>query len=98
MTSVLAVNRKPIYKLVEKIPNVSKGAFVAPNAALIGNVRLFPNSSVWYGAVLRADCNNIFIGNGSSIGDNCIVHVSSKNSLRELPNPTIVGQNVVIGM
>merc|ERR1712130_590638 len=53
-------------------------------------------SSVWYGAVLRGDCNSIRVGSESSIGDNSIVHVASKHGLRGVPNPTTIGNGVVV--
>eukprot|EP00339_Tiarina_fusa_P010363 CAMPEP_0117056006 /NCGR_PEP_ID=MMETSP0472-20121206/38854_1 /TAXON_ID=693140 ORGANISM="Tiarina fusus, Strain LIS" /NCGR_SAMPLE_ID=MMETSP0472 /ASSEMBLY_ACC=CAM_ASM_000603 /LENGTH=244 /DNA_ID=CAMNT_0004772279 /DNA_START=1 /DNA_END=735 /DNA_ORIENTATION=+ len=90
------LNRKPFYKLKGKHPNISANSFIAPNAAVIGNVRVAPESSIWYGVVLRGDSNKISIGAGSSIGDNCVVHVASNKNLSEIPNPTIVGDKVVV--
>jgi gamma-carbonic anhydrase len=91
------VNRQPVYKLFGKNPRLDVTSFVAPNAAIVGDVHLAPGVSVWYGAVLRADCNKIKIGEGSSIGDNTVVHVASKYSLSGVPNPTLIGQSVVVG-
>ena len=44
------------------IPDTSPCAFVAPNAVVIGDVILKENSSIWYGAVIRADVEKIYIG------------------------------------
>ena len=49
-------------------------AFVAENATLAGSVRLEKNSSVWYGAVLRADTGHIVIGENSNVQDNAVLH------------------------
>jgi carbonic anhydrase/acetyltransferase-like protein (isoleucine patch superfamily) len=49
--------------------------WVAPNAVLIGQVRLGRDASVWFGAVLRADDEVISIGPGSNVQDNCVFHV-----------------------
>ena len=49
-------------------------AFVAENATLAGSVRLEKNSSVWYGAVLRADTGCIAIGENSNVQDDAVLH------------------------
>ena len=65
-------------------------AFVAPTAALVGAVELGTRSSVWFGAVLRADFDRIVIGEGSCVQDNAVVHTAAGL-------PTIVGANVTVG-
>ena len=49
-------------------------AFAAENATIAGSVRLEKNSSVWYGAVLRADTGRITIGENSNVQDNAVLH------------------------
>lgn len=58
-------------------PEVHPSAFVAPGATVLGDVTLAKNSSVWYGAVLRADIQAIRIGEGSNLQDGTIVHLAS---------------------
>ena len=65
-------------------------AFVAPSATLIGAVDLGPESSVWFGAVLRGDFDRIEIGEGSCVQDNAVIHAAEGL-------PTIVGANVTVG-
>ncbi len=48
--------------------------WIAPTACLIGNVRLEGEASVWFGAVLRGDNEQIFIGERSNVQDNCVLH------------------------
>ena len=48
--------------------------YIAPNATVVGDVRLGQEASVWYGAVLRGDSGAITIGDGSNIQDNCVLH------------------------
>ena len=55
-------------------PADNGAAFVAENATLAGSVRLEKNSSVWYGAVLRADTGRITVGAGSNVQDGAVVH------------------------
>ena len=71
-------------------PAVAPDAFVADTARLIGRVSLGPKSSVWYGAVLRADINRIEVGEAANIQDGTIVHV-------EDDFPCLIGKEVVVG-
>ena len=71
-------------------PADNGAAFVAENATLAGSVRLEKNSSVWYGAVLRADTGRIAIGENSNVQDNAVLHT-------EPSHPVLVGDNVTIG-
>jgi carbonic anhydrase/acetyltransferase-like protein (isoleucine patch superfamily) len=79
-----------LYAFEGKEPQVAADAFVAPTAALIGDVVLGPATSVWFGAVLRADFDRILVGEGSCIQDNVVVHTAEGL-------PTIVGANVTVG-
>ena len=60
-------------------PSYGEYTFVAPNAAVIGNVAIGPRSSVWYGATLRGDVNAITIGHTTNIQDKAVVHVAKSN-------------------
>ena len=53
---------------------VNNGAWVAPNATVVGDVTLGEDASIWYGTVLRGDCGAITIGEGTNIQDNSVVH------------------------
>jgi carbonic anhydrase/acetyltransferase-like protein (isoleucine patch superfamily) len=64
--------------------------FVAPNATLIGDVRLGTDASVWFGAVLRGDFDRIVVGEGSCVQDNAVVHAAEGV-------PTLIGANVTVG-
>lgn len=73
-----------------KKPQIGRDVFLAPTAVLIGAVHVEDNASIWFGAVLRADFGPIFIGAGSSIQDNAVVH-------SQADFPTRVGRNVTVG-
>jgi carbonic anhydrase/acetyltransferase-like protein (isoleucine patch superfamily) len=64
--------------------------WVAPNASLIGRVRLLRHASVWFGAVLRGDNDWIELGENSNIQDNSVVHTDPGQ-------PVIIGANVTVG-
>lgn len=55
-------------------PEISASAFVAETAAIVGNVRIEDEASVWYGAVLRGDEGKITVGRRANVQDNVIVH------------------------
>ncbi|XPP27236.1 MAG: gamma carbonic anhydrase family protein [Leucobacter sp.] len=71
-------------------PQVDPTAWIAPNATLIGDVRIGPGASVWFGAVLRADEARIELGAGSNLQDNVVVHTDTDV-------PAIIGANVGVG-
>ncbi|MGC5628163.1 gamma carbonic anhydrase family protein [Georgenia sp. Z1344] len=78
-------------------PEVAPDAFVAPGSTLVGRVRAGERSSVWYGAVLRADLNGqeIVLGARSNIQDNVSVHVEVGHSTR-IGEGVSVGHNAVV--
>jgi len=59
----------------KRMPSVHPSVFVAPSAAVIGDVRVKKNSSVWFGSVLRGDVNRIEIGESCHVQDQCLLHV-----------------------
>jgi carbonic anhydrase/acetyltransferase-like protein (isoleucine patch superfamily) len=73
------------------LPKIADDAFVAPNAAVIGDVEIGSRSSIWFGCVVRGDVNIIRIGRGSNVQDGTIIHVTRKKF------GTIVGDNVLVG-
>ena len=73
-----------------KTPHISPDAFVAETAVLIGDVTVGPDSSVWYGAVIRGDSSAITVGRGTSIQDNAVLHT-------EQDRPMTIGDNVTVG-
>jgi carbonic anhydrase/acetyltransferase-like protein (isoleucine patch superfamily) len=78
-----------------KTPKIHETAFVSEAAYIIGDVELGENSSVWPGAVIRADLGKITIGKNSVIEDNCVIHSGSPSFP---PNIDVtVGENVIIG-
>jgi carbonic anhydrase/acetyltransferase-like protein (isoleucine patch superfamily) len=64
----------PLYAMDDAAPQLGQGAWAAPSADLIGDVRLAARASVWFGAVIRADNTPILIGEDSNIQDGAIGH------------------------
>ncbi|MDH5696589.1 MAG: gamma carbonic anhydrase family protein [Dehalococcoidia bacterium] len=85
-----------IRSLGDKTPKIAKSAFVSEAAYVIGDVEIGENSSVWPGAVIRADFGSIRIGNNSAIEDNCVIHAGTPSNPSYREDVTI-GDNVHIG-
>lgn len=71
-------------------PKIHENTFIANSADIIGNVEIFENVSIWFGAVLRGDVEKIVIGKNSNIQDNSTVHT-------DFGIPCIIGENVTVG-
>jgi carbonic anhydrase/acetyltransferase-like protein (isoleucine patch superfamily) len=79
------------YSLDGKAPELrGDGHFIAPNAAVIGNVILEAGASVWFSVVIRGDNEPIHIGPGSNIQDGTVCH-------SDPDFPLTVGKNVTVG-
>ena len=78
--------------------------YIAPNATLVGDVKLGNEVSVWYGAVLRGDSGAITVGNRTNIQDNCVIHeavtlgAGCSVGHGAILHCCTVGDNCVIGM
>ena len=81
----------PLHRFEAKFPTIAADAFIAPTAALIGDVTVGPQSGVWFHCVLRGDTNWIRIGARSNIQDGTIIHVNAGNQ------PTSIGDDVTVG-
>lgn len=73
-----------------KTPNISENAFVADNAVIIGDVTIEDDASIWFGVVIRGDIAPVYIGKGTNIQDNTVVHVDSNI-------PCIIREYVTVG-
>jgi carbonic anhydrase/acetyltransferase-like protein (isoleucine patch superfamily) len=100
----------PIYSIDDMTPQLpEKGSYwIAPDAVLIGRVRLDRDASIWFGTVVRGDNDLIHIGEGSNIQDRCVLHTDPGFPLSVGPGCTIghgailhgctIGENSLIGM
>jgi len=67
-----------------------KKSYIAPGAAVVGEVTLGEDTSVWYNATLRGDMAPVIVGDRSNIQDNAVLHVD-KNK------PCVLGKGVTVG-
>ena len=79
-----------LYTFENSTPEIKKTSFVAPNASLIGRVKIGENSSVWFNTVLRGDMETITIGHESNIQDLSMGHADPGF-------PLVLGNRVTIG-
>ena len=71
-------------------PDIDDEAFVAPTAVVVGAVTMGARSSIWYGAVARADAEAIVIGPDSNVQDGCMLH-------SDPGFPLVLGRGVTVG-
>ncbi len=68
----------PIYALGDLVPEISSTSFVHPDAIVIGQVTIGPESTVWPAAVLRGDHGRIHVGARTSIQDGAVIHCTAE--------------------
>ena len=80
-----------IYSLGDrKVDLPEENYWVAPNACVIGRVKLEKNASVWFGTTIRGDVEQITIGENSNIQDNSVLHADAGM-------PLVIGKDVTVG-
>jgi carbonic anhydrase/acetyltransferase-like protein (isoleucine patch superfamily) len=78
------------YRLGESRVEAHPQSWVAPNATLVGKIRLDAGASVWFGAVLRGDNELIHIGENSNVQDGSVMHT-------DMGHPLTLGTGVTVG-
>ncbi len=78
------------YRLGQSHVEAHPDSWIAPNATLVGKVKLEPGASVWFNAVLRGDNELIHIGENSNVQDGTVMHT-------DMGFPLSVGKGVTIG-
>ncbi|SDD74104.1 Carbonic anhydrase or acetyltransferase, isoleucine patch superfamily [Paracoccus isoporae] len=79
-----------IWELDGVAPQIAEDAWIAPDAQIMGRVVIEPGASIWWGAVLRGDNDEIRIGRGSNVQDLCCLHTDPGF-------PLVIGENVTVG-
>jgi carbonic anhydrase/acetyltransferase-like protein (isoleucine patch superfamily) len=98
----------PIYPMDGITPEIDPDSYIAPNAVLIGRVRIKKGASIWFGAVLRGDNDWITVGENSNVQDLSLIHADPGQPVeigrgvtvghRVIIHSAIVGDNALIGM
>ncbi len=95
-----------IRSLEGKSPKIHSSVFVSETAYIVGDVTIGEGTSIWPGAVIRADYGDIIIGKNCSIQDNCVLHTDDHMEMGDnvlmthgaVAHGGIIGSNVLIGV
>jgi carbonic anhydrase/acetyltransferase-like protein (isoleucine patch superfamily) len=77
-------------------PEIGPGTFLAPNAALIGQVKIGRDCSIWYSCVLRGDVGPIEVGDESNIQDGTVIHGTFNKAFAMVGKRVTIGHNVTL--
>ena len=86
----------PLYALDGISPRVHSTAFIAPTAAVIGDVEIGAESGIWFSCVVRGDTNIIRIGERTNIQDGTIIHVDAATYATFIGDDVTVGHGAII--
>lgn len=78
------------FQLDDKTPHIAHGVFIAPGAAVIGDVHMHEGSSAWFNVVMRADNEPIVVGQNSNVQDGAVLH-------NDPGYPLTLGEGVTVG-
>ena len=79
-----------IYELDGIAPRIHGSAWVADSAQVMGNVELAEGASIWFGAIVRGDTEEIRVGRNSNIQDGSVLHTDHEK-------PLTIGDDVTVG-
>ena len=85
-----------IYSYKNATPKLAQSVFVAPNAAVIGDVEIGEDSSVWFNSVIRGDVHQIRIGERTNIQDGSVLHVTYQKWALEIGDNVTVGHGAIL--
>ena len=77
-------------------PRIAASAFIAPGAAVIGDVEIGPGTGVWFNCVIRGDVNSIRIGAGTNLQDGTVVHVTPATHASHIGDNVTIGHRAII--
>jgi len=87
----------PVILAVQGIhPEIPESCFVAPNATIVGDVKMGEDCSIWFNAVLRGDVNSIVIGNQVNIQDQACIHCTYQKAATFIGNKVSIGHHAIV--
>ena len=78
------------------VPVIAASAWIAPGAVVVGDVEIGPDSSIWYGAVVRGDVHQIRIGARTNIQDQATIHVTRDRFSTSIGDDVTIGHRAVV--
>lgn len=85
-----------ILPVLGKLPKWGDDCYIAPNATIVGDVKMGNNCSVWFNAVIRGDVNSISIGNDTNIQDGAVIHATYLKASTTIGNQVSIGHNALV--
>jgi carbonic anhydrase/acetyltransferase-like protein (isoleucine patch superfamily) len=82
-----------LYEINGKRPVIGEGTWIAPNASIVGDVRIGKNCFIGFGAVIRGDFGTIVIGDETAVEEGVIIHAAER---AQIGNRVIIGHMVMI--
>lgn len=77
-------------------PVWGEACYIAPNATIVGDVKMGNRCSVWFNAVIRGDVNAITIGHETNIQDGAVIHATYLKASTHIGNRVSVGHNAIV--
>ncbi len=77
-------------------PEFGDDCFIAPNATIVGDVKMGDNCSIWFNAVLRGDVNFIKLGNKVNVQDGAVLHCTYQKCGTTVGNNVSIGHNAIV--
>lgn len=78
-------------------PRIADSVFVAPGAAIVGDIEIGEESGIWFNVSMRGDVNSIKIGARTNIQDGSVIHVASDGPAGRKARSTVIGNDVTVG-
>ncbi len=85
-----------IFPVNGKEPQIGDGCFIAPNATIVGDVKMGNLCSVWFNAVVRGDVNSITIGSKVNIQDGAVIHCTYQKTSTVINDNVSIGHNAIV--
>ena len=77
-------------------PSFGSDCFIAPNAAIVGDVICGSECSFWFNSVIRGDVNSIRMGNRVNVQDGAVIHCTFEKTKVVLGNNVSIGHNAIV--
>lgn len=79
-----------------KSPQIPESCFVAPNATIVGDVKMGEGCSLWFSSVIRGDVNKIRMGNKVNVQDGACIHCTYEKTETRIGNNVSIGHNAIV--
>ena len=77
-------------------PEMGENCWLAPNATVVGDVKIGKNCTIWFNAVIRGDVNEIRIGDDTNIQDGAVIHCTFKQAGTFIGNQGSIAHNAIV--